>query len=84
VGLSASSLLGGVERQMVCLLNGVRWAVWESCGGAEAGHWGGMVGLVSVSAVLGGMECAAVKLVGGGAPSTREVAAVGLSMHGAG
>jgi hypothetical protein len=51
---------------MVCLLNGVHLAVWESCGGAEAGHWGGMVGLVSASALLGGMECAAVKLVAEG------------------
>jgi hypothetical protein len=63
--LSASSPLGGVECGMVCLLKGVHWAVWESCGGAEAGQWGGMVGLVSTSAVLGGMECAAVRLVRG-------------------
>jgi hypothetical protein len=46
---------------------------------------GGMVGLVRASAVLGGMECAAVRQTGeGGALGMREVAAAGLSMHGAG
>jgi hypothetical protein len=44
------------------LAEGVHWAVWESCGGAEAGHWGGMVGFVSASA---GWQCAAVRLVRG-------------------
>jgi hypothetical protein len=82
VGFGTSSLLGGVEYATVCLLTGCTGQSGRAVNeGAEAGRW---VAWGGISQYERGAGWRGMRSGEGGALGSREVAAAGLSRHGAG